>query len=143
MSRVPTLPAEFRTDTRSLKQGFLFLAAFVLIAFFVSALYGGHGWQEALLVSVSLSGILLVVLWLYGFLQMFDRRYVVSSEGVSLFHGEQLLQHISWSEVRSVSRGHLRVCARSGRRIAFNLPPPIQRQARQTIDALFQQTRNA
>jgi hypothetical protein len=143
MNTALTAPAEFRTDTRALKQGFLFITGFVLIAFFASALYGGTSWHEALGVSVSLSAILLGVLWLYGIFQMFDRRYVVSPDGVSLFRREQLLQHIPWSEVHSIRRGHLQVCARGGRRISFNLPPPIQRQARQTIDALYQQSRNS
>jgi hypothetical protein len=135
--------AEFRTDTQGLKQSFLFITGFLLIAFFASALYGGTSWHNALGVSVSLSAMLLGVLWLYGIFQMFDRRYVVSLDGFSLYRREQLLQHIPWSEVQSIKRGHLQVCARSGRRISFNLPPPIQRQARQTIDALYQQSRNA
>ena len=135
--------AEFCADTRALKHRLVFLTAFLLIAFFASALYGGRTWRDALGASVLFSVVLSGVLWLYGVFQMFDRRYVVSPDGVSLFRREHLLQHIPWSEVHSISRGHLQVRAHSGRRISFNLPPPIQRQARQTIDALYQQSRNA
>jgi hypothetical protein len=136
-------PAEFCTDTRALKHDFLRLTVFLLIAFFAGALCGGRTWRDALGVSVLISAGLLGALWLYGVFQMFDRRYVISPDGVSLFRREHLLQHIPWSEVHSIRRGHLQVRAHSGRRISFNLPLPIQRQARQTIDALYQQSRNA
>ena len=143
MSTARTAPAEFCTDTRGLKRVLLFITAFVLVAFFASALYGGTGWHEALGVSVSLSVILLGVLWLYGIFQMFDRRYLISPVGVSLFRRKHLLQHIPWSKVQSIRGGHLQVCSRSGRSISFNLPPSIQRQARHTIDEFYEQSRNA
>lgn len=132
--------AEFRTDNRRVKHAFVLIAVFVVVALAGCALYGGRGWREALFVSVTFSLLMLGILWLYGVFQMFDRRYVISPDGVSLFRREQLIQYIAWAEVRSISRGHLQVRARSGRRISFNLPPPIQRQALNTIDALYEQS---
>jgi hypothetical protein len=72
--------------------------------------------------------------WLYGVFQMFDRRYVISADGVSLFRRERLLEHIAWSEVRSIRRGQLEIRARCGRRIAFNLPWRIQWRALDAIE---------
>jgi len=142
----PVLPDKsvaFTTDNRRVKQVFCLIAALTLVAGAGSALYGGRDWREAIILSASSSGLMLGVLWVYGSFQMFDRRYVISPDGVSLFRREHLLQHIAWSEVRSISRGHLQVRSRSGCRISFNVPPHVQQQARHAIDALYQQNRNA
>ncbi|MEN3941329.1 hypothetical protein WJU23_08555 [Prosthecobacter sp. SYSU 5D2] len=139
MSAPPTFICEFRTDTASVKVCFLRVTAFAFASFFLAALIGGRGWQEALAVSIASSAIMLAILWLYGIARIFGRRYVVASDGISLFRDGHLVTHILWSEVRSIRRGHLQVCTDGGTCIVFNLPPPIQMEARQAIEA-FQHT---
>jgi len=133
---------EFCTPNRSVKQGFLLAATFPVIGLVGDALHHGQNWREALWFAVPLSLLLLSAIWLYGMFQMFDRRYVISADGISLFRRERLLLHIAWSEVRSIRRGHLEVRARSGRRISFNLPPRIQWQALKSIEALYKRVRS-
>ena len=125
---------EFCTPNRLVKQGFLLVATFPIIGLVSDALHRGQNWRDALWFAVPLSLLLLSAIWLYGVFQMFDRRYVISTDGVSLFRRERLLEHIAWSEVRSIRRGQLEIRARCGRRIAFNLPWRIQWRALDAIE---------
>ena len=125
---------EFCTPNRFVKQGFLLVATLPIIGLVSEAVYRGQNWRDAFWFAMPLSALLLSAIWLYGVFQMFDRRYVISVDGVSLFRRERLLEHIAWSEVRSIRRGLVEIRAQCGRRIALNLPLRIQWQALDVIE---------
>jgi hypothetical protein len=126
--------AEFVTNTPALKKGFLLLAALVFALTFAGVFFQGDRWQNALWVSAIAAGMALALAWFYGVRAIFDRRYLISNGGVSLFRRDRLVLHFDWPDICAISRGHLEVRARDGRRMSFNLPPPIQREARQLLE---------
>lgn len=133
----PPSPAseDFVTDTRFVKRRFLMIAVGLWVVFGASSFYGGYSWIEAVETATGCSGALLAGIWTYGAFQIFDRRYRIAPEGISLYHRERLIHHIPWHHIHSVSHGHLRVRSQDGPCIQFNLPPAIQRQAREAIKA--------
>ena len=126
-------PREYVTDTRNVKNGFLGLSAFVLIAFLVTGFIGHQPLRKNIVTSLIISVGMLAFLWTYGTLWIFDRQYFLSEDGVRLSRRGQVVEEIRWEDVKRLAGGNLRIVANDGRRITFNLPPAVQREIRTLI----------
>jgi hypothetical protein len=127
--------AEFSTNTRRLKKSLIAITLLMLVVIFASTLVGGASWKLAALYAVLIPGVVGSGLWTWGTLFAFDRVYTVSREGVCVSKRGRILENIAWKDIAHVATGNLRVIAQDGRRIVFNLPPPIQREAHDLIKA--------
>jgi len=141
--------AEFPTDTRYVKRVFVGLAAFLFVSLFLCSLYGrpplfGHSFTLTLGLAFSFiaSFAFLIFIWCYGLICMFDRIYTISNDAVSVSLRGSVLRSIRWDEVARVSRGHLRVTAKDGRKISFNLPPEVRSRALHLIEQQVARNRN-
>lgn len=127
--------AEFSTDTRRLKKSLAAVTILMIVSIFSATLIGSGSWERAVIYSVVIPGVVGIVLWTWAILCAFDRVYIVSPDGVAVSKRGRTLENIAWKDIARIATGNLRVIARDGRRIAFNLPPPIQREAHELIKA--------
>jgi hypothetical protein len=126
---------EFSTDTRRLKKSLTVITGIMIGVIFVAGLVGGVSWSRAALYALLIPGVVGTVLWTWATLCAFDRVYTVSGDGVGVSKRGRILENIAWKDIARVATGNLRVIASDGRRIAFNLPPPVQREAHELIKA--------
>ena len=131
---------KFSTDTRRLKKSLAAVTIPMIVSVFAATLIGGGSWERAVLYSVAIPGVLGIALWTWAILMAFDRVYTVSADGVAVSKRGRILENIAWRDIADVGTGNLRVIAHDGRRIVFNLPPPIQREAHELIKAWRERT---
>ena len=124
----------FATETGSVKRRFIGLALFLMLALTIAGVLGRQPWDRIVVAALIFPIGFLAFFWLYGVLAMFDRCYTISPDGVTLTRRNRTLEHIEWQQVAKVSKGNLCVVALDGRKISFNLPPPVQKEALRIIE---------